>query len=85
MGATSFVNVTSVSRSAAAALAGMATSPAAASKAPANSILAGPDVIHSRATASGLSLEIPNSSAIAPPVKAQPAAGAGTQSSREWW
>ena len=55
MGATSFVNVTSVSRSAAAALAGMATSTAAASAAPTNSFLTGPEMIGALATAASLS------------------------------
>ena len=55
MGATSFVNVTSVSRSTSAAFAGTATSPAAASAAPTNSNLTGPEMIASLATASGLS------------------------------
>ena len=55
MGATSFANVTSVSRSAAAAVAGKATSPAAASATLTNSNLTGPEMSASLATASGLS------------------------------
>ena len=82
MGATSFVNVTSVSRSAAAAaafaVAGNATSPAAASATLTNSNLTEPEMIALCAMGS-------NSSGTAAPVKQRPSARGGRISRRNRW